>query len=149
MITITLQKIRDKSPCCDGWGNVLKAHEHLGMDTEFPLTSVLDSYGLNDTLWCFKCLPEYDYLWCKYKVWCARQVAHLMTDERSLSALDVAWRHADGLATDDELMTARDAARDAARAAEGAAAGATWAATRDTHTKEAENLWEAVEHKPA
>jgi hypothetical protein len=51
-----------------------------------------------------------------------------MTDPRSLAALDVAERYADGLATDEELSAARDAARnaagDAAWNAAGAAAGA-------------------------
>jgi hypothetical protein len=62
----------------------------------------------------------------KFAVWCARQVQHLMTDPRSVAALDVAERHADGLATDEELRAARADARDAARAA----AWAAWATAR-------------------
>lgn len=127
MITITLQKIRDASPCESGWAKVLKAHKHLGMDTEFPLASVLDSNDLDDTLWCLGCLPEHDNLWRKFAVWCARQVQHLMKDERSIAALDVAWRHSNGEATDEELRAAEAAAWDAARAAAGAAA---WDAAR-------------------
>jgi hypothetical protein len=46
----------------------------------------------------------------KFEVWCARQVQHLMTDARSVAALDVVERHAEGLATDEELHAARDAA---------------------------------------
>ena len=41
-----------------------------------------------------------------FAVWSARQVQHLITDPRSLAALDVAERHADGLATDKELRAA-------------------------------------------
>ena len=52
-----------------------------------------------------------------FAVWCARQVQHLMTDERSLIALVVAENFANGLATRDELLAAEDAARDAAWAA--------------------------------
>ena len=67
----------------------------------------------------------------QFAVWSARQVQHLMTDPRSLTALDVAERHADGLATDEELHAARAAAGDAAWAAAWAAAGdAAWAAAR-------------------
>ena len=67
----------------------------------------------------------------KFAAWSARQVQHLMTDPRSTHALDVAERHADGLATDDELFAACDAACTAAWAAEGDAAGAAaWAAVR-------------------
>ena len=52
---------------------------------------------------------------------CVRRVARLMTDPLSISALDVAERHAKGEATDEELAAAwdaADAAWDAAWAAE-------------------------------
>ena len=55
---------------------------------------------------------------------CARQVQHLMKDERSINALDVAERFANGEATQEELTAAWAAARAAARAASWAAAGA-------------------------
>ena len=68
-----------------------------------------------------------------FAVWCARQVQHLMPDPRSVAALDVAERHADGKATDVELAEARAAAGDAAGAAAWAAARAAagaWDAAR-------------------
>ena len=70
-----------------------------------------------------------------FAVWSARQVQHLMTDLRSLAALDVAERYANGGATDDELAAARAAALgaawDAARdAAWDAARAAAWDAAR-------------------
>ena len=49
-----------------------------------------------------------------FAVRCARRVQHLMTDPRSIAALDVAERHAKGEATDEELAAAWDAAWDAA-----------------------------------
>jgi hypothetical protein len=53
-------------------------------------------------------------------------------DPRSWAAVDVALRHAAGMATDEELAAARDAARDAAWAAARAAArAAAWDAARD------------------
>lgn len=135
MITITLQKIRDASPCSNGWKKVLesKGGTAADMGAEFPLSDVAESNDLDDTLWCLKCLPKHDTLWRKYAVWCARQVQHLMTDQPSIDALDVAWRHSDGLATDAELAAAWDAARDAAwtaagTAARAAASDAAWAA---------------------
>jgi len=71
-----------------------------------------------------------------FAVWSARQVQHLMTDSRSLAALDVAERHANGEATDEELDAAWDAAGAAAWAAARAAArdaagAAAWAAAMD------------------
>ncbi len=67
-----------------------------------------------------------------FAVWCARQVQHLMTDERSIAALDVAERYANGNATDKELNEARRAAWEAARdVADAAADAAPWATARD------------------
>ena len=67
-----------------------------------------------------------------FAVWCARQVQHLMTDPRSISALDVAERFSNGLATKVELAAAWSAARSDARdAARYAAWGAAWSDARD------------------
>jgi hypothetical protein len=60
-----------------------------------------------------------------FAVRCARRVQHLMTDPRSVAALDVAERHANGQATDEELKVAWDAAN-----AAWAAANAAWDAAR-------------------
>jgi hypothetical protein len=136
-IMITLQQIKDQRPCTDGWATVLKSKGGTKADfsAEFPLTDVLESNGLDDTLWCLHCLPEHSRIWRKYAVWCARQVEHLMTDQRSRNALKVADLHADGLATDVDLAAASEAARaalaaasEAARAALAAASEAAWAA---------------------
>ena len=45
-----------------------------------------------------------------FAVGCARRVQHLMKDQRSLDALGVAERYANGEATEDELAVARAAA---------------------------------------
>jgi hypothetical protein len=54
-----------------------------------------------------------------FAVGCARKVQHLMKDQRSIDALDVAERYANGNATEDELAAAREAAKAAAWAAAG------------------------------
>ena len=64
-----------------------------------------------------------------FAVHCARSVQHLLTDTRSIRAIDVAERYANGEATKEELAATRAAAWDAARgAARGAARDAAWAA---------------------
>ena len=133
-ITVSLNEIHAKSPCVDGWRTVLAA-KGPDMEAQFPLADIIETNDFDDALWVLRCRPEYNNLWRKYAVWCARQVGHLVTDERSVAALDVAWRHSDGLATDQELGAARDAARSAARSASdaalSAALAAVWAAARD------------------
>ena len=130
MITISLNQIRDQSPCETGWKKLLQAKggKKSDMDAQFPLAEVIETNNLDDTLWCLRCRPEYSNLWRKYAVWCARQVQHLMADQRSLDVLDVAWRHSEGQASDSELAAAGDAAGDAAWAA---AWDAAWAAAGD------------------
>jgi hypothetical protein len=125
----TLNAIREHSPCANGWAKLLR---HLGKtmadDEPLSIVTVLDSNGLNDALWCTRAVTGHDREIRLYAVWCARQVQHLMTDPRSIAALDVAERFANGEATRGDLDAARAAARAAAWAAAGAAA---WAAARD------------------
>ena len=137
MPTTTLQAIREHGPCADGWKKLLAHLGKTGADDEpLSLLTILDSNGLDDALWCLRAMPEHNKHWRLYAVWCARQVQHLMTDARSVAALDVAERHAHGTASDQELAAARAAAwaaaRDAAWAAVwDAARAAAWAAARD------------------
>ncbi len=65
-----------------------------------------------------------------FAVFAARQVQHLMTDSRSIAAIDVAERFANGEASVEELETANAAARAAASAAASAEAYATTSAAR-------------------
>ena len=129
MSTTTLNAIREHGPCADGWKKLLN---HLGKtaadDEPLSLLTILDSNGLDDALWCLHAMPEHNKHWRLYAVWCARQVQHLMTDARSVAALDVAERHAHGTASDQELAAAGDAAGAAAR---DAAWDAAWDAARD------------------
>ena len=137
MIYTTLHKIRAHAPCADGWTKLLR---HLGKtqadDEPVSLLTILDSNGLDDALWCLRAVDGHEREMRLYAVWCARQVQHLMTDPRSVAALDVAERHANGQATNEELDAARNAAWAAAwsatrDAAEDAARNAAWSATRD------------------
>ena len=128
-LTTTLNRIREHRPCTDGWTKLLAGLGKTAPDDE-PLSyaAIARINGLDDALWCCQAEPKYERHWRLFAVWCARQVEHLMTDQRSRNALDVAERHAHGEATDAELDAAFDAARDAARAAEDAACPAAWAA---------------------
>lgn len=137
MIYTTLNRIREHVPSADVWRKLLA---HLGKtaadDEPLAYSVVLEAVGLNGALWCLRAEPQHSNIWRMYAVRTARSVQHLMGDERSLRALDVAERHARGAATDSELVTAQAAARAVARpetkaAAEYAAWAAVWGALRD------------------
>ena len=144
MITTTLNRIRDHHPCADGWAKLLK---HLGKthadDEPLPFSVILESNGLDDALWCCRAEPQYAREWRLFAVWCVRQVQHLMTDRRSIDALDVAERYANGHATDAELETAWAAALDAAWDAAGDAAGDAAEAARAA-AEAARDAWAAA-----
>jgi hypothetical protein len=132
----TLNLIRSCSPCESGWKKLLA---HLGKtkadDVLVSILTILDSNGLDDALWCLQTVKGRDREIRLFGVWCARQVQHLMTDPRSLDAVDVAERFANGEADQSELDAARAAAMaaalDATRAATRAAAmAATWVVAR-------------------
>lgn len=106
-VTTTLNEIRSFEPCIDGWKMVLKAHEHLGLDTEFPVSSILDSNNINDVLWVLNKIPETKNLLLTFNLWCVRQVEHLMEDQRSKDTLVVLEKYINGEASDEELVKAR------------------------------------------
>jgi hypothetical protein len=111
--------------------------KHLGKvqadDVELDLLTVLESNGLDDTLWCLQAVDGFDREKRLLAVAFAREVQHLMKDPRSIAALNVAERFANGEATQEELNAAcaatraasyADAAAYAARAADAAARAA-------------------------
>jgi hypothetical protein len=115
----TLNAIRACSPCASGWTKLLSTLGKTKADDEtVTILQILDSNGLDDALWCLRAVEGRDKEIRLYAVWCARQVQHLMTDERSLDALDVAEAYANGTATKAQLDAARDASWDAARDAQ-------------------------------
>ena len=157
----TLNAIRKHEPCADGWEKLLTYLGKTKADDEpLAITTIIDSNGLDDAIWCLQAVEGYDKEIRLYAVWCARQVQHLLTDQRSLDALDVAERYANGDATDAELTAARDAAwaaawdvartadRIAALAASAARAAASdaayWAARAAVWAAARAAVWDAV-----
>ena len=124
----TLNKIRAYHPCRDGWEKLLCGLGKTAADDEVIwIDQILDHNGLKDALWCLRAVENCDREIRLFAVWCARRVQHLMTDARSVAALDVAERYARGEASDAELEAARGLAAWAAAWAE-AAWAATWGA---------------------
>lgn len=122
----TLNKIRDKNPCELGWKILLS---HLGKtkadDDPLSIATILDSNGIDDAIWCLCAVENRDREIRLFAVWCARQVQHLMTDPRSIAALDVAESFANGTATKKDLSAAQASAVAASWSAAQAAAQAS------------------------
>jgi hypothetical protein len=79
-------------------------------DEPLPITTILDSNGLEDALWALRTVEGHDQEIRLFAVWCARRVQHLIKDERSLNAIDVAEAFAKGKATEKDLYIAWSAA---------------------------------------
>lgn len=53
---MTLQQIRDQSPCIEGWTKLLKSLGNPPMDTVISLGDVAVSNGADDAWWCVRAL---------------------------------------------------------------------------------------------
>jgi hypothetical protein len=166
---VTLAKLRKHEACYSGYNKVVRMLQGKPFSEEdneresyiryqhkeaISLVDIANNNGLDDALWCLRCIPDCDRDARLFAVWCARQVQHLMTDPRSLNALDVSERFASGESTEAELAAAMaaawaaawDAAWDAARdAAWDAARDAAWDAARDAAWDAARDAaWDAA-----
>lgn len=137
---VTLADLRKNGACVIGYNKVVRMLQeeefspedqwretYIRVKNESPilLADIARNQGLDGALWALRCIPGVDGDSRLFAVWCARQVEHLMADERSKEALNIAERHANGHATSEDLAAAWDAAWDAAWAKSSAAA---WAA---------------------
>ena len=122
MITTTLKALLQHKPSVDGYNKLAcritnnkydadcRKYVPYECDEPISLQTILESNGLYEALWALRACeqtPELIRAERLYAVWCVRQVQQHLTDQRSIAALDVAERHANGLATDTELETAR------------------------------------------
>ena len=150
-ITTTLNRIRAHDPCKDGWRKLLSGLGKTAADDEpLPFARIVEINGIDDALWCCRAEPQHEKDWRLYTVWCARQVQHLMTDPRSIAALDVAERHAEGTVTDDELVAAQSAAWSAAgSAAQSAARNAAQSAAQSAARNAARNAAQSAAQSAA
>ena len=124
-MTLTLQEIRDHSPCQSGWKKLTKAVGN-DMTTKLSIGDVVISNGLTDALWCLRCLDP------------RKRVAAIMPTVKRASVYTDDQRVHDcindiekWLAGDNSItLFAVEEATRAAQAAEQAAKSAAWAAAQ-------------------
>ena len=145
LVYFTMANIRSWNPCYD-------PIKYLPEDFKGTAVTILEDERIpfSDRLWVV-CRSEIisDRVMRLFAVWCARQVQHLMKDPRSLAALNVVERFANGQATEAELHAAGAAAWGAAGAAawgaaRGAAGDAAWDAARNAAWDAARNAARAA-----
>ena len=148
MITTTLNRIRKHFPCESSWVELLESLDKTKADDEpLSMVHILDTLGMDDCFWAMRSLPEYDREWRLLACACAEAVlSHFEDkypkDDRPRKCIEVSRAFANGEATQDEMVAARDAAdaaadaagdaaRDAADAAADAAGDYSWYAAGD------------------
>ena len=142
MRTTTLNKIKKHRPCSDGWEKLLTFLGKTEADDEqLSYLRILESNGLDDCLWAALADDSED----AEKFWrllaCDFAEHVNPTDPRSINAIAVARKFANGDATEEELAAAWEAAREAAWAAAEAAWEAAWEAGA------AESAWQTTHLK--
>jgi hypothetical protein len=121
----TLNKIESHTPCSTGWETLLKFLNKTTADDEaLQLSTILESNGIQDAIWALRAVDGHEkeirLMMCDF----ADTVRHLITDERSTNAVDVARKYANGKASKEELREASRAALGARLAARSVAAWA-------------------------
>jgi hypothetical protein len=140
----TLNKIKEQSPCEEGWIKLLSFLNKIEADDEpLELKTILESNGTADTIWALRTVEDYDKEIRLMAADFAESVLHIFEekypeDKRPRKAINAARDFANGLITVEQLAAAAwdawDATRDAAGAAWDAAGDAVWDAARAVWT---------------
>lgn len=136
MYYTTLKSIKAHRPGEKGWKKLLwHLHKTRADDKPLSILEILESNGLKDAIWALRAVedPACERDTRIFAVRCARQVQHLLSNEQSLKALDVAEKYACGEASNEELAVTQAVTQAAAWAA---ARDATWDAARDAQEKD-------------
>ena len=134
-LTTTLNRIREHSPCTDGWK---KLNKYLGSEygegTPINLLTILDSNGVQDMLWCLRATVEdSNPVSSQLAIAFAEEVLPIFesrypADSRPRMAIQAAKDYAEGKISIEEVRAAANAAANAAFDAANATANVAKAA---------------------
>lgn len=84
-IMITLNQIEKDYLGTRAWDNIVETNggAKADFDKPLPLSNILASNGLNDTIWCFKYLPENMKTFMKFALFCTKE-ANTYTDNKPM-----------------------------------------------------------------
>ena len=123
---MTLQQIRDQSPCQEGWTKLLKSLGNPPMDTVISLGDVAQSNGAADAWWCIRALDWSDITLrrevIKALIPSVERAAKHTTDKRVQDCINALKDWIDGKPADLEAAAQTAQAARAAWAAEAAEA---------------------------
>lgn len=118
-ICITLNHIKKHKPCTEGWKNLLdaKGGRKSNLNEFFPLRAILDANvngeGLEDTIWCFRCLPEYEDRFLKFVTFCKKTACDLLEKEEMQECVKEVGRYLTGDLALEDLRDVYDRATEA------------------------------------
>jgi hypothetical protein len=130
----TLIKIKEQSPCKEGWIKLLTFLNKIEADDEpLELKTILESNGTSDTIWVLRTVEDYDKEIRLMAADFTESVLHIFEekypeDNRPRKAINAARDFANGLIIAEQLDAAGSAAWEAVRDAEAAAEAARAAA---------------------
>ena len=143
---LTLQQIRERSPCSEGWTELLKSLGNPPMDTVISLGDVAKSNGAADAWWCVRALDwnneQVRREVIKALIPAVERASKHTTDKRVYDCIGALKDWLDGKPADLDAAAraagaaarAADAAVDAERAPADAARAAAWAADAERAT---------------
>ncbi len=114
----TLKKIKQHSPCLDGWKKLLTyLNKTEADDEELSLLTILESNGFAHALWALQSVDGFDkqimLMACDF----AESVVYLAKDGRSVCPIKEPKKYTSRIVTKEDLEAACGAARAAYRAA--------------------------------
>ena len=107
-IYITLDQVKRSNPCPTTWNRILEIpripkHDYSKV---FPLSEILTSNVIDDTLWCFRSLPKYSGVLDNFALFCIKEIDVHIRDRKVHACINILEEFLTGSTSLRELRTA-------------------------------------------